>query len=1032
MVKKRSSRQTHKTSSSNKAVQYRWTGSDFIALVCFFLSGVTGLIYEICWIRKSSLFFGATSFAVSTVIATFFLGLAFGSWYFGKQSTRDINPLKWCGKLEIGIGILGLLSPTFFSLGEKIYSQFYPSLMENFAALTSLRALVIFILIFPITTCMGGTLPLFCRQYVTRDDKIVKPVGFLYGINTLGAMIGCLLCGIYLIPNIGVNVSIWSCGVINLCLGLVILKLPIAQDTWQQTMARINDDVHEPAKQSAIISLLFFMSGFVILGYEILWTRFLSLLIHNTVYTYTITLAAILAGIVIGSVIIALFGDRLKRLAIHFGLLQVLLGSVVLTLILQPVEFWQAKIHPESGMKSMGIFFLLFLIPSVLSGMSFPLAIRMVLNQPALSGVRVGRMTAFNTAGGVLGSLVMGFYFIPQLGQQVSLLVMSGLSIAIGILCWLALDSFKKLFIKCVCVSIAVVIWFALPKALPIQIPKDYLAVDGNVVDYHEGINSIMAVMESQSEKHLTIDRLWQGSEGKNQQITAAHIPMLFTKAPKSVCVVGMGVGQTASRFLMYDIESLDCVDIESKLYPFVDKHFESDWMRDSRTRLMVDDGRNYLANIDKEYDLISLELGQVFRPGVAAFYTVDFYQQTKDRLKPNGWVCQFVPISILDPEEFHNLIASFIHVFPNSTLWYNMTEMLLIGSLDQSVKLSSSQIKTVFGNPKVKEDLNYSYWGGPDQWLSKQENLLSSFLCGPETLKKLSLNAALFGDDKPTFEYSTARKQRSDENKIVDILQANLDSINTILSEPLAPKTLSEVDQLRLGNLNDTRARSYLLFANVSASSPIELKQAQVNSLQQAHRLNPKNVLISVDLGKAYLLLNQPLNAVDYFENAVRIDPQHAPGHYQLGVCYSKLNRQDDALRHFELAAKTTIYENPDIHARLGIAYHMKGVQDKAQQQLEKTLSIDPTYYKVRIVLSNIFALRGNFDGARRQLDAAMRTKPNDAELHFYLSDLFNKQGKRSEAIQESKIALSLAQQANDQMMINRIQAQLFSYSAK
>ena len=189
---------------SNKTL----TKHDIISICCFFLSGSIGLSYEICWIRKASLVFGSAMFAISTVLAVFFGGLALGSYLFGKYSQRVPKPLKIYAMLEMGVGILAILSPMMFTAADSLFGLFYHSILYSFPLLSFTRFILVSLILLPPTVLMGGTLPLFCRQYVLNKDRISLSVGLLYGVNTLGAAIGCALCGFYLIPNIGINVTI--------------------------------------------------------------------------------------------------------------------------------------------------------------------------------------------------------------------------------------------------------------------------------------------------------------------------------------------------------------------------------------------------------------------------------------------------------------------------------------------------------------------------------------------------------------------------------------------------------------------------------------------------------------------------------------------------------------------------------------------------------------------------------------------------------------------------------------------------------
>ena len=92
-----------------------------VLYVVFFLSGATGLVYEVIWVRLTGLVFGNTSQAISTVLGAFMAGLALGSWKLGWRADRAENPLRMYGLLEIGIGISAALVPLVFRALDSLY-----------------------------------------------------------------------------------------------------------------------------------------------------------------------------------------------------------------------------------------------------------------------------------------------------------------------------------------------------------------------------------------------------------------------------------------------------------------------------------------------------------------------------------------------------------------------------------------------------------------------------------------------------------------------------------------------------------------------------------------------------------------------------------------------------------------------------------------------------------------------------------------------------------------------------------------------
>ena len=988
------------------------TGRDLVAMTCFFVSGFVGLVYEICWIRKASLAFGSTTLAVSTVVAVFFGGLALGSYIFGRYSQKTLRPLKLYALLEISLGVIVLLNPALFSWAENLYGLFYPSIMHSFAFLSFIRFILMVSLILLPTILMGATLPLFCRQYVVNESRISLSVGLLYGLNTLGAAIGCIVCGFYLIPHIGLNKTIWLGGVLNILIGLTIRRMQITATSSHRTDAEskirrgknVSSSmpppsiyVHSTARDVFTVSALFFFSGFAALGSEILWIRYLSLIIHNTVYTYTLTLTITLTGIVLGSILISSFADRTYRRALIFGAVHVLTGISVLIVLMLPAEWWKGVIDTQDFSTHLWIFMLVLLFPAILSGISFPLAIRMVVGQPLLAGIGVGKMTAINTVGGIAGSLVIGFIVLPWLGLQKSLLLTTGVSLFIGFAAWLLLERTLRPLVRNVIVALSLLVWVAIPFLTGTRLPADFLAERDKLVDFREGLNSNLAVVKEDNVLILEIDRMWQGQDRKSYQIMAAHIPMLLHHDPKDVLVIGVGVGQTASRFLLYDVTQLHCVDIEGELFGFVQKHYESGWMDDKRLRFIIEDGRNYLTHTDHKYDIISIEVGQVFRPGLASFYTADFYRHARNRLNNNGIVCQFVPISFFGPDEFRSVIRSFLKVFPESILWYNTSEFLLIGSIDNRLKLSSERLKMLSSDDVIQKDLCFAYWGGPAHWLNRREVFLANFLCGPESLAKLTAQASVYRDDLPLLEYITAKNQIRSPKPTIELIRPYIDPPNLVLSERPNDKTLSAIQSIREQNLRDIVAnflyRSYL-------------NQDNVLLLQKAIQWNPYNVDINIQLGTTLSKQGKLYGAITHFTKALQIEPNSHEAHVNLGVTFLRQGRLEEAITHLTeaLQIESNRYEP---HVNLGMALLRQGKLEEAITHFIEALRIEPdsaeAYYNLGITLS----AQGKLDEAIRHYHKALRVKPNFAETYYNLGITLSAQGKLDEAIRHYRKAL-------------------------
>jgi spermidine synthase len=550
---------------------------------------------------------------------------------------------------------------------------------------------------------------------------------------------------------------------------------------------------------------LFFLAGFAALGYEILWVRFLSLIIHNTVYTCIFSLGAILLGIAVGGLMVSLTKDRPRLDALLFAVTNIFIAISVLMLLLQPVAAWDWIRESNSVTMQALLCLIIILVPSVASGISFPLAYRLVATDAENSGRDFGRLTAVNTIGGIAGSLLVGFYLLPAIGMYATLMYLTVISMAIGTgTLFFFADGITRVR-RGMIAGGAVTVWLGVALFSGSRLPADFLAGKKQLIEFAEGISSFIAVVDRGSGTTLEIDRMWQGINKKGHQILAAHIPMILHPDPKSVLVIGMGTGQTASRFLMYDIEHLDCVDIEKTLPGILKRHFDAAWLSDPRTHVVTDDGRNFTAYTTRTYDVVSIEVGQSFRPQIAAFYTVDFYRDVKKRLAENGLACQFVPVGFFTEKEFRSVVRSFLEVFPQSTLWFNKyAECMLIGNAVKPPQLSPTRLGLLRNSGKVRADLAYSFDDKPWLLMNRKEVFAANFLMGPQKLSELSAAVPSYRDNRPILEYQAARTVYS-LPRVHAFIEKNLDSPAAIFAQGIRVASEAKIVQIREETVHET-----------------------------------------------------------------------------------------------------------------------------------------------------------------------------------------------------------------------------------
>ena len=291
----------------------------------FFVSGATGLIYEVVWTRLLTLVMGNTHYSIATVLTAFMGGLALGSYAGGKVIDRRFNPLAAYAFLELGIGLYCLIIPGLIDFAFPLFKWVYLNWGDSYTQASMIRfSICVAILIVP-ATFMGATLPVLSK-FVSRDEAhIGKDVGTLYSINTFGAVFGAWASAFVFMRLWGVQSTIWMTALLNLAISAVIFLIfrpPVKGSI-----------THEPESplspldnREKLILLSFGFSGMVALVYQIAWNRILSLLLGSSVYAFSLILTAFILGLALGTAsfsrLLSRFGDPMRV----YGFTQITIG----------------------------------------------------------------------------------------------------------------------------------------------------------------------------------------------------------------------------------------------------------------------------------------------------------------------------------------------------------------------------------------------------------------------------------------------------------------------------------------------------------------------------------------------------------------------------------------------------------------------------------------------------------------------------------------------------------------------------------
>ena len=433
---------------------------------CFFLSGMTGLIFEVLWTRQLTREMGGAPFAVSVVLTVFMAGLGLGAFAGGRLADRlsargGRSLLIAYAIAEAAAALLALLVPVCLRLWQGPLSWAYARYQGGFLPFQTVVLAAAVMALLPPTLAMGMSLPLLTRLCARARARLGRHLGGLYAGNTLGAALGALLAGFLLIPKLGLPSTLGIGVALNLAIALVCLlaarkggaslavdpadtpREPSAPAALRTAEARPEGAAETWLPRAALALLM--LSGFCAMAYEVLWTKLLALIFGPTTYAFTIVLAAFISGLALGAWVFGRWADRVPK---PFEWLLALQGLAALSALAvsqrmgnSVIFFQKADFHFHDRFAMLmtvkaAFVFLLLLLPTFLLGGALPLAAKLWSRRRQL-GAAVGESYLWNTAGAVLGSWCAGFLLLPGLGKESSLKLLAGVQ-AVAVLAGLA------------------------------------------------------------------------------------------------------------------------------------------------------------------------------------------------------------------------------------------------------------------------------------------------------------------------------------------------------------------------------------------------------------------------------------------------------------------------------------------------------------------------------------------------------------------------------------------------------------------
>jgi spermidine synthase len=950
-----------------------------LILFSFFLSGGAALVYEVLWLRLITLFSGHTTVATSAVLAAFMGGLALGAFLGGRAADRlpPARLLRLYGMLELSIGITGLLSkPAISILGTLAIDLGVLSFPPVLQSLTYF--LLSFVLLLIPTTIMGATLPLLTRwrslEYTDRQPAPVEPslaspknhhtttrggadrsLSLLYGLNTLGAVLGTILGGFVLLPSLGLTKSLICAAAVNSLAAFLVLGVG-RNSSLGKSHPKAGKATQPVLWRPAVILGL---TGAAAMISEVAWTRAFSLILGSTVYAFTVMLATFLLGLASGSLA---FHRLYPRKQAEYSGLAILLGGIALSVFIglpffDRLPYLFLRLHDFAFLKTDLVYLVQFafcalvmIVPTFLMGAVLPWAVAVACPERASIGRHTGAYYAANTTGAIIGSATAGLILLPMVDVDRSLMMAVWIYAGAGLVAFGGMAGAWNGWSRIRYAALPVILlvmgtWFR--PALSQRIltsgmflysahyssVKDYsgftreMARD-NVLFHRSGRNATVTVLETATgSRYMRINGKTDASESKDMgtQLLLGYLPLLLHPAqPRKALVVGLGSGVTPA-VLASDplLQRIDVVEIEpmvaegARLFSRANRNV----LEDPRLQLHFADARQWIASKGDPYDVIISEPSNPWIAGIASLYTREAFESVKGRLARDGIFCQWFHSYYMSVEDFKMVLRTFTSVFPHTMLmYYNQGDYFLMGSRTPW-RIDYRKIERAFaGNRNLRQDLFPL-----EPVIDHPLRLLGwTFALTDADLRKYAAGSRVHTDDHPTLEFTAPRHFHKKQAGVI------LEELRKYKSRWVPDGLVGLKDTNReKAVLMDLAGQSLLLTNNLEGAE---------GAFKKALHLDPKSARTWTHNALLLERRGDKERALQAYQKAVLLDPQYWEGRRQLGRFYSLQGRLEEGAVEL-LEALNLIPADPQASLDLARIYEALGRRFEAAKIVRAAL---------------------------------------------------------------------------------------------
>jgi spermidine synthase len=712
--------------------------------VLFVASGAAGLIYQVVWTQDLVLIFGDTTLAIVTTVTAFLAGLGIGALIGAAVAARLRRALLVYGLLEIIVGGLALLMPLAFDVIATLFRSAYLSLSPVQVEL--IRFGLAFLALAPVTLLMGMSLPVLTRHLVRENPDVGGRIARLYGLNTLGAVLGSIVSGYILIELLGLRGTTLVAVVLNLCAGggAILISRSFGRAEIE-TAPRAERPPPLHGRQRLMLTVTF-ISGLVSLALEVLWTRMMLQATGSSIYVFIAVVAVFLIGIAGGSLVY----ERQKQTAPSPATLGALLAAAA-ALALVPMF-----VSNLGGPRLLPLAVACIVPVTGVLGFTFPLTVRLFVDRAEHASRGVGLVYAANTAGCVVGTVLAGFVLIPTLGTSTAILtVCLALAIAGGALAvgFAPRREWLRPAAGLTAAGLLLAVLFV-PAAKLTYVQRQIAATKAPTAHFEDSVASVDVTGGSLRSRNLFINGVGITKLTIDTKMLA-YIAKAAQPSATTMLNICFGMGSTFRSSIVQGLHTT-AVELDPTVpsvmhwfYPNANKYLHS-----PLAHVIVSDGRNYVRLSDKRYDLITVDMPPpVWSAGAVVLMTQEFYQEASQRLTRGGVLSSFIPVE--NPSLEKLILRTFRSVFKYMRVVYAPRTFgaYVMGS-QSPISLSRGALTSAFGTPAAKADLRAVPDFGPHSTAAWVSMMRRNIWLTNGQVNRYTGAGPLLTDDHPLSEY--------------------------------------------------------------------------------------------------------------------------------------------------------------------------------------------------------------------------------------------------------------------------------------